>query len=238
MQRDQSAQTLEETGIGRLRLRRASRPGPADTVPLSKAVRGGAGIGYPRGMLTHAKPLALPALAVALAILLPAVVVAADQKPDFTGTWTFARQRSDDLQAKVAAAVGPDYTLGNKKSEQVRVWIRSWLEGLPEDPRNRVLTIEQTATEFKSGIGDEVNIYYFGREATSHGPGGGNLKVTVAWQGEQIVTEEKQAKGKGRIRAAYTLQPGGKSLQVEWHLEHESMKQPLDVRLVFDRAGR
>jgi hypothetical protein len=101
-----------------------------------------------------------------------------------------------------------------------------------------VLTIVQTAAEFKSGIGDEVNIYYFGREATSQGPGGGNLKVTVAWQGDQIVTEEKQAKGKGRIRAVYTLLAGGRSLQVDWRLEHDSMKQPLEVRLAFDRAAR
>jgi hypothetical protein len=186
----------------------------------------------PRNM----KTLARTALAVALAMLLPTAALAADGRANFTGTWTFARQRSDDLPQKIAAAVGPDSTVGSKKSEQVRVWIRSWLEGLPEDPRNRVLTLEQTTTQFKSGIGDEVNIYYFGREATSQGPGGGNLKVTVAWQGDQIVTEEKQVKGKGRIRAVYTLQPGGRSLQVDWHLEHESMKQALEVRLSFDRA--
>ena len=187
-------------------------------------------------MPSHAKPLALPALALALAILLPAVVVAADGKPDFTGTWTFAQQKSDDLPAKIAAAVGPDYTVGNKKSEQVRTWIRSWLEGFREDPEKRILTIEHTPKEFKSGVGDEVNIYYFGREATSQGPGGGNLKVTVAWQGDQIVTEEKQAKGKGRITARYALQPGGQSLLVDWRLEHESMKQPLEVRLAFERT--
>jgi hypothetical protein len=189
-------------------------------------------------MLTHAKPLALPAPAVALAILLPAVVAAADQRPDFTGTWTFVRQKSDDLQAKIAAAVGPEYTVGNERSEQARVWIRSWLDGFQEQKERRILTIEHTANVFKSGVGDEVNIYYFGREATSQGPAGGNLKVTVAWQGDQIVTEEKQAKGKGRIRAVYALLPGGRSLQVDWHLEHDSMKQPLDVRLAFDRAPR
>jgi len=72
--------------------------------------------------------------------------------------------------------------------------------------------------------------YYYGREATSNGPGGRNLEVTVTWQGDPIVTEEKQAKGKGRVRAVYTLLPGGQSLQVDWHLEHDSMKQPLDLR--------
>jgi len=191
---------------------------------------------YPPFMLRKTTTLVLPALA--LAILVPPAASTAQAKPDFSGTWTFAPQRSDDLPRKIAEAVGPDFTLSNKKSEQARVWIRRWLEGFAEDPEKRILTIEQTAKEFKSGTGDEVNIYYFGREATSEGPAGGNLKVSVAWQGDQIVTDEKQAKGKGRIRAAYTLLPGGKSLQVDWHLEHDSMKEPLDVRLAFDRVGK
>ena len=165
-----------------------------------------------------------------------AAALAAEGKPDFSGSWTFSRQRSDDLSQKVAASVGSTSTVGSSRSEQVRVWIRSWLEGLAEDPRNRVLTIEQTPAQFKAGLGDEVNIYYFGREATSQGPGGGSNKVTVAWQGSQIVTEERQGKGKGRIRAVYTLGPGGRTLQVDWHLEHDSMKGPLDVRLGFEKA--
>ena len=182
--------------------------------------------------------LAGPALVAALVILAPELAVAADGQPNFSGTYTFVPRKSDDLRAKIAAAVGPDFTVGNKKSEQVRVWIRSWLEGVTEDPEKRFLTIEHTATEFKSGMGDEVNIYYFGREATSMGPGGGNLRVSVTRQGEQIVTEEREAKGKGRITATYSLQPGGKSLLVDWTLEHPTLEQPLSVRLAFDRAAK
>jgi hypothetical protein len=176
------------------------------------------------------------ALAMALASLLPAPAGAADGRPNFSGTYTFVPKKSDDLKARIAAAVGPDYTVGNKKSEQARAWIRRWLEGVAEDPAKGILTIEHTPTEFKSGMGDEVNIYYFGREATSRGPGGGNLRVSVGWQGEQIVTEEKEAKGKGRMTAVYTLQPGGKSLLVGWRLEHGSMQRPIELRLAFDRS--
>jgi hypothetical protein len=186
----------------------------------------------PRQRLT----LARPALAMALATLAPALATSADGRPNFTGTYTFIAQRSDNLQAKIAAAVGPDYTVGSKKSEQARVWIRSWLEGVTEDPAKRILTIEHTATAFHSGMGDEVNIYYFGREATSMGPAGGNLRVSVSWQGATIVTQEKEAKGKGHITAVYSLQPGGKSLLVEWTLEHPTLEQPLSVRLAFDRV--
>jgi hypothetical protein len=189
-------------------------------------------------MRKNRNTLARPALAVALAVLLLPVASVASGQPNLSGTWTFVQQKSDDLRQKIASAVGPASTVGSDKSEQARVWIRSWLEGVAEDPSTRILTIEQTATAFKSGLGDEVHVYYFGREAASHGPAGGTNKVTVEWRGEQLVTDEKQTKGKGRITATYTLLPGGRSLQVDWHLEHDSMKQPLEVRLVFDRVAK
>ena len=176
------------------------------------------------------------AAALALAVAFPASSRAQEPKPDFTGSYAFVQKRSDDLKEAIGRAVGPDFTVGNKKSEQARVWIKSWLESSTTDPDKRILTIEHTAEAFKSGMGDEVNIYYFGREATSEGPAGGNLKVTVSWKGDQIVTEERQARGKGRIAAIYTLVPDGKTLLVAWRLEHESLLQPLDVRLAFERV--
>ena len=165
-----------------------------------------------------------------------ATAAPAAAKPDFSGSYTFVQKKSDDLREAIAKAVGPDYTQNSKKSEQARVWIHDWLEAVTSDPDKRVLTIEQTATSFSSGLGDEVNRYYFGREATSRGPAGGNNKVTVSWNGDQLVTLERQEKGKGTITAVYTLQPDKKSLLVTWRLEHDSLLHPLDVRLAFERT--
>ena len=181
--------------------------------------------------------LALAASAL-LVFLRPAPAPAQGGKPDFSGTYGFVQKRSDNLPQAIAKAVGPDYTVGSKKSEQARVWIRSWLEGITSDPEKRILTIEHAATEFKSGTGDEVNIYYFGREATSSGPAAGKLKVTVDWKGDQLITHERQTKGKGTITAVYTLLPDAKTLLVAWRLEHESLLEPLDVRLAFERTPR
>jgi hypothetical protein len=182
------------------------------------------------------------AAALALATLLPAAArtqdaaPAATAKPDFTGTYAFVPKRSDDLKEAIGRAVGPGSTLNNKKSEQARVWIHDWLEGVIADPQNKILTIEHTATLFSAGLGDEVNRYYFGREATSRGPNGGHNKVTVAWRGDQLVTQERQEKGKGEITAIYTLLPDHKTLLVAWRLEHESLMQPLEVRMAFERT--
>jgi hypothetical protein len=156
-------------------------------------------------------------------------------RPDFSGEWLFNAQRSDDLRKVIEGAVGPGYTLGDIKHDEVRVWIRRWLLGVLEDPDSRYLTIEQNARDFKTGLGDEVSIYYFGREASSRGPAGGTLKVSVTWKGSQLVTEEKAEDG-GRIVCLYTMLPGDDTLILVYHLEHKSLKKPVEARMFFDRV--
>jgi hypothetical protein len=167
-----------------------------------------------------------------------AQAAATGARPNFTGTYAFVQKRSDDLKEAIGRAVGPDYTQNNKKSEQARVWIHGWLEGIASDPDRRILTIEHTDAFFSAGLGDEVNRYYFGRDATSTGPAGGRNKVSVAWKDEQLVTTERQEKGKGTITAVYTLLPDKKTLLVAWRMEHDSLLQPLEVRLAFERVAR
>jgi hypothetical protein len=180
---------------------------------------------------TFPRILALGAL---VGLLLPGVASAADARPDFSGMWFFNEKRSDDLRALVEEAAGPEATSGDIKKDIVRIWIRQWLLGALEDPESAYLTIEQTDETFKSGLGDEVSNYYFGREASSRGPLGGTLKVKVHWQGGQIVTEERSDDG-GRIMAVYTLLPGGDNLIVAYRLEHKRLRKPLEARMIFDR---
>jgi len=155
--------------------------------------------------------------------------------PDFSGVWVFNAERSDDLRRVVEEVAGPSYTQGDAGQEVVRVWIRKWLLGVLEDPDSRYLTIEQGARNFKAGVGDDVSTYYFGREASSRGPGGGTLKVTVSWKGTQLVTEEKSDDG-GRIVSLYTMLPGNETLIVAYLLEHKTLKKPLEARMIFDRV--
>ena len=61
-------------------------------------------------------------------------------------------------------------------------------------------------------------------------------KASVKWQGEQVVVEEKAEKGSGLVREVYTLEPGGKSLDRRaGRLEHKSLKEPLVLKLVFQK---
>jgi hypothetical protein len=158
----------------------------------------------------------------------------AEDQPDFSGVWVFNEKRSDDLRAKVEEAVGPEASQGDIKRDIVRIWIRQWLLSVLEDPESRYLTVEQSEKDFKSGLGDEVAIYYFGRVASSRGPAGGTLRVRVRWEGSQLITEEASNDG-GRITAVYTLLPPGDTLLIGYRLEHKSLKKPLEVAMFFDR---
>lgn len=176
----------------------------------------------------------LAALVAAIALAAPAAP-AAGAHPDFNGTWTFVQKRSDDLREKIDMAVGPASTSGDIKKDSARVWIRSWLMGVTEKPDAGVLTIEQTPAEFHSGTGDDIRIYAFDRPRTRQGEGGGLRKATARWEGDQVVVEERAEKGSGYVREVYTLEPGGKSLVVDWSLEHKSLRHPLVLKMVFEK---
>jgi hypothetical protein len=184
----------------------------------------------------HRRTLLLPAaVATLLALLAPAALPAADARPDFSGTWAFVQKRSDDVREKIVASLGPDYSSGDIKKDSARIWLRAWLIGVTEKPDAGILTIEQTPTEFRSGTGDDIRLYYFDRESTRQGEGGPLRRAAVRWQGDQVIVEERAEKGSGRTREVYTLEPGGKTLVVDWSLEHKSLKEPLVLKLVFQK---
>lgn len=181
-------------------------------------------------VLSVAAGLALPGVALAQA--------AAEDHPDLSGVWAFNTKRSDDLPRLIDEAVGPESTRGDAKKEAVRVWIREWLLDVIEDPESRFLTIEQSPKEFKTGVGDQVSIYYFGRQSASRGPGGGMMKASIHWQGSQLVTVRESEKDNGRITNLYTRLPDGKTLMIAYLLEHKRLLKPLEVHLFFDRSEK
>jgi hypothetical protein len=186
--------------------------------------------------MSRVKPLSRTlVLGIALGLCVPGLASALDAPTDFNGAWLFNPERSDDLRALVDESVGPEATQGDIKKDIVRIWIRQWLLSVLDDPESAYLTVEQTEKDFKTGLADEVAIFYFGREASSRGPMGGTLKASVKWQGEQIVLEKKSEDG-GRIMSVYTLMPDGKNLVVAYLLEHKTLKKPLQARMIFDRA--
>jgi len=183
------------------------------------------------------KNLLRAARAVAAPGLFAFAVSAAAAAPDLSGTWTFVPKRSDDIRGKIVDAAGIGYSQGAVEENAPRVWIREWLLAQATQPETRILTIEQTPAEFKTGTADDVRIYYFGRETKRQGGAGGLRTASVRWQGEQVVVQERAEKGSGRIDEIYTLLPDGRTLVLAWRLEHKSLRHPLELKLVFEKTA-
>lgn len=184
---------------------------------------------------------------VALALLAAAAPAQspAPATPDLSGSWRLNLQRSDDAKALIAEAAGSQYVAGggrdrllprgNEASEVERVEMRQWLVATAERARAEPLFVEQSARELKAGFGDEVRIFYFGREATSQDARGVKRKTRMSWKGEQLLIEET-GDDKMKLSHLYTLLPGGQNLIVAYRLEGGELEKPLDLRLFFDRV--
>jgi hypothetical protein len=157
--------------------------------------------------------------------------------PDLSGTWSLVPKRSDDVRGRIIDAAGIGYTQGDVRKGAPRAWIHDWLMAQAEQPEARVLTIEQSPAEFKTGVADDLRLYYFAREAKRQGPEGSLRSASVRWQGEQVVVQERADKGSGRLEEVYTLQPDGRTLVVDFRLEHKALRQPLELRLVFEKTA-
>ncbi len=168
------------------------------------------------------------------AVWLSSVPVRAET--DLSGRWEFQPPQSDNVHDKIVASLGSASSQGDIRKDSPRLWIRSWLLRQADQPGPLVLTIEQNAKEFKSGLGDEIRTYYFGRESSRQGPGGVLRKATVSWVGERLLVDEKAAKGSGHVVEVYQRQADG-SLLVTWRLEHDALIQPLELKLVFRKAS-
>lgn len=172
----------------------------------------------------------------ALGLLVCATPVAA-ALPDLSGNWAFVPKRSDDVRGKIIDAAGIGYTQGDVRKGAPRAWIHDWLLAQAEQPGVRVLTIEQSPAEFKTGVADDLRLYYFVRATKRQGPEGSLRGASVRWRGEQVVVQERADKGSGRLEEVYTLQPDGRTLVVDFRLEHKALRQALELKLVFEKTA-
>jgi hypothetical protein len=169
-------------------------------------------------------------------LVLGAVAALAQGPPDFSGQWRFNPQRSDDVRAAVAESVGPAYASGDARKEAARSELRAWLLAVVEKPDSQLLTVEQTAAEFRYGFGDDVAIFYFAREGTRQAASGEKDRTRLRWQGQQLLVEQVGDRGT-RATTIFTPLPGGRQLSLTFRMENKALRKPLDLRLGFDRVA-
>ena len=162
--------------------------------------------------------------------------------PDLGGVWKLDPKRSDDIRAKIDAAAGPAQVKGggasgltilpegNTRSEVERVEMREWMMGIAEQLGR--LEIQQTANEIKLYLGDNVRIFYLGREHVRQDGQGRKLRCRARMEGDRLVLEEIGDRGM-KMREAFTPVPANGWLVHALRFENKLLKQPLELRLVY-----
>jgi hypothetical protein len=170
---------------------------------------------------------------------------APQDRPDLTGEWALDVKASDDVQAKVEAAAGPGYVkgserairvlpTGNEKSEVERLELRDLLLGLIGSLD--AMEITQSARDVKLARGDDVGIFYFDREHVRVGLHGRKLRCRTTWKGPQLVIDQS-GDDKAHVIQLLTLLPEGKRLILAVRIEHARLREPLELKLVYDRSA-
>lgn len=184
----------------------------------------------------------LAAALVALALATPARAAT----PDLTGKWRLDVGRSDDVTTKIEAAAGPDDVKGAGEGSGRERWVPHSEGGEVDRVHLRELMLSvaqhldemdivQDAKQIKISHGDLLRIYYFGREHVRESATGEKLKARSSWKGEELVIDQEGGKGL-RIIETYTLQPGGDHIVETLRYENSLLQQPLEIKLVYDRA--
>lgn len=179
---------------------------------------------------------------VVLALARPALA----ETPDLSGKWALNASRSDDVTTKIETAAGPDDVKGAGEGSGRERWIPHSEGGEVDRVHLRELMLSvaqhldemdvaQDAKQIKISHGDLLRIYYFGREHVRQSATGEKLKARSSWKGEQLVIDQEGGDGL-RIIETYTLLPGGEHLVETLRYENKLLQQPLEIKLIYDRA--
>ncbi len=182
-----------------------------------------------------------------LALLVLAPIVDAQERTDFSGAWRLNAKLSDDVETKVEEATGPAQIKGGGQGEVQRlvprpsdvhevdrVQFRQYLMeriGMFDD-----LSIEQKAGEITIVHGeDDFRIFYFDREHTRNDRRGRKLTCRSRFEQGKLIVEE-DGEDKTRIIHVLTLVPSRHQLVYGTRIESASLKQPLNLNLLYDQV--
>ena len=175
-------------------------------------------------------------------LLLAPAAFAADALPNFSGHWRFDPGKSDDAVAKIEEVAGSAQVKGVGRSQLIaslkagkevdRVQLREFmLERVKEFDE---VEIEQSAAEFKVvDAAQDVAIYYLDRDHVREDALGHKLKCHTGWKGGELVIEQKG--DKTRSVQTFTMASGGEQMTQVIRFESGLLKQPLELRRVYDR---
>lgn len=188
--------------------------------------------------------------AVRWTILAGALVVSASPSSaevlsGLSGKWRLDRGRSDDPRAKVEAVAGPDQVKSggasgftifpelNTRTEVERVELREWMLGIASQLGR--LEIEQAGDTLKVYTGEDMaRTFYLKRDHVREDSQGRKLKCRARIEADRLVLEESGEEGLKMVEV-FTPVPANGWLVHAIRYEHDRLKKPLELRLVYVR---
>ena len=171
-------------------------------------------------------------LSLAAIILVSACVstTAPPGTPDFTGSWIYNWERSDDARAKLLeVAPAPSY-IEDREAALEADRIRHSLLGLVDPPqfleilyRNGRMSVDGTGGIERVLVVDPARAKPVAGQPVSR------------WEGEVLVTELTD--GQSHFIETYQLGTGGRSLIVTLTIDTKKLAAPLVVKRVYDTAA-
>ena len=168
---------------------------------------------------------------ICLALTCAARINAADEQPNFTGTWRLNRELSDNAQEKIKEAVGKKggmlgKIMGGRVAQDRMKDGASMAE---------VLRITHNDPEIQVSGNNNLTRRLFtdGRKVSNTRPKGESLETTARWQGSQLVVATQRANG-GKLTQTYSLERGGRRMIVSTQIASQRLDRPIEMRFVYD----
>ena len=173
---------------------------------------------------------------ICLALTNTAQVNATADQPNFTGTWRLNRELSDNPQEKVKEAIGKKggrlgKVMGGRVAQDRMKDIASAAE---------LLRITHNDPEFQVSGNNNLmrRLYTDGRKVNNTTPKGESIETTARWQGSQLVVVTQRTNG-GKLTQTYSLERGGRRMNVFMQITGQRLDRPIEMRFVYDaEAGR
>lgn len=163
--------------------------------------------------------------------------------PEVAGRWRLDKARSDDVRARIEAVAGPAQVKSggasgftilpelNTRTEVERVELREWMLGIAQQLGR--LEIVQEPDRLKLYTGDDlVRIFYLTRDHVREDDQGRKLNCRARVEAERVVLEESGESGR-KLVEVLTPVPANGWLVHAVRFEHDRLKKPLELRLVY-----
>lgn len=172
-----------------------------------------------------------------LVLVSPFSAAAAADHSEFDGDWKLNRNESDDPKKKIEEAMKASGRGGRRRGLRGRAVsgrIEQAMERLSDASEN--ITVRVEGDEFTVESGGRSRTFVANGETKRQQGERGSIEYKSQWQGGDLVTQARTSQG-AEITSTYSLSGDAKKLHVVRKINSGQWKEPVVIRLVYDRKS-